>query len=418
MAPARDARSLKGIIMLMDILLTLLGMLSALIVFMFLLPIIPSAIEMLSNKPNRYRGNFRSVDLYPVSEFGFFTALAPGQTKIIVAGEDFIRCIMHFKGHAFRGQIESAQDIQENAPEYWKVVSTTEGDFRGEKDTHPILLPCGVQLLNPFAWILYVWERWVFYLTGFVFTGLYPYRKVRTYVMSRFDNKFESKQDYSDHFRVMDFEFPVRVQEADTQDKFTVSISITEILRVFNPFLTAYGTDNWASRLIAATEDCITSFTRPRPLNDVLSAKSEASSKSDLVEEVKTIDKAVPQHDTSANYGIELRQVLVKDISPVETTSETKKRLAGAAFAAIERQTKEELAKGDAARIREQIKAVKEGDEIGLAVLASERDVRTAEAAGDNAIVVVGSGSRVDPIQSAILKGVRDLNKQPRKEKE
>lgn len=397
--------------MLLWILIGVLGVFFGVGIFLFTLPLIPTAIERLSNHPNRLRGKSTGTDEYPVDHFGFFTKLAPGQVKIIEAGDRFLRCIMRFDGHTFAG-FDRSQELVRNRSGYWEVIPTSDG----QDDAHPITRPLGpVRLFNLFIWI---WASWVYSLTGYVFIGLYPWRRVRTYPIKRFKTKKLSNgseetyrvDDYSDHFRVADFQFPVVIPETDTQDMMQVRVHLDGLIRVSNPYLAAYHTDDWAERAEAAITDRVTAYTRPRPLSDILAAQSEEDSEH-LALAVKSIgDPSQTTSDTITVFGLKLVQVLVTDISPVETTSNTKKRISDLAFARIERKSAEERAHGDAAQLARQIEVVKEGGPAGFAVLASERNVRTAKAAGEKGIVVVGGASEVDPIQTAMLHELRDIN--------
>jgi regulator of protease activity HflC (stomatin/prohibitin superfamily) len=406
------------LLLLLMIAVVAIGFMVGTAIILLVLPYIPTAIERLSNKPNRYRGTNNDPEDYSVSEFGFFTPLAPGQVKLTVAGDHFIRCVMRFPGHTFKGyaiQEKRKSDpdvtiIPRDNSEYWEVVSTTQGDFAGVSEAEPIEdIPLKNKLFSRLAtW----WARKVFHITGYVFVGIYPFRKIYTFRMERFTDKGE-KRDYSDHFRVQDFQFPVHTPAAETKDIIPVSVDVSLIAQVFNPFMTAFHTDNWPSRLEAATQDCVKTYAQTHPLDEVLAAKStERGEANALVQEIKKIDDPRAEHDTTSNYGIRIKQVLIPDISPTEPRSDTGKKLADEAFARVEKKAMTERAQGEAAKIREQAKAVNEGGYAALAALAAERDVRTAEAAGEHGLVIVGSGrGDSDPINMAMLHELRRQNR-------
>lgn len=402
----------------------LLGLFLGACIFLLALPYIPMAIQLLSNVPNRFRGNAKATSEYEVDHFGFFTSLSPGQVKIIEAGDHFIRCIMKSDGHTFKGLVETA--ISPNSKEFWEVVSTTDGQYRGAPDADPIPLSGGL-----ISFMINAWSRHVFRLTGYVFVGIYPYRNVRTYRLARLEShtlkngmvEYEKVEDYSDHFRVKDFQFPVIIPEADTQDKMPVSFQIDVMTRIFNPYAAAYETNDWAQRTEKAVADCVTSYTRPLPLSEVLSAKQQDDG-NELALKIKKIGELGGDlTDTTTTYGLTITQVLISDISAVEPSTEMKQKLAAAAIARVdsdaeairaegERKAMFLRAEGQAAQLREQIKAVEENKLVGFAVLAKQRAVETAAAAGEKAIVVVGSGNGgadVDPIQAATLQEIRDI---------
>ncbi len=384
----------------------LVGVPFAVIFFFFILPLIPTVIERLSNRPNRFRGNSTVAD-YPVSQFGFFTSLAPGQVKIIEASDRFVYCIMRYNGHTYKGYVDSS--VPMNTSDFWEVIKTPPN----EKDAYPIQPPeassRGFQRLP--ALLIWLWASWVYSLTGYVFVGIYPFRRVRTYKLKRvkkgYNGAILETEDYSDHFRVADFMFSVEVPEADTSDMSTVRVEVESIPQVHNPFAVAYQTDDWAARLTSEIKSDVTGYTPSRPLTEVLAAKNNLGPDG--------LIRALMKECVTP--GIRMKQILITDISIVEPRTEIGKKFAGLAIARVERQAKEELAKGDAAQLREQIKVVKKGGPTGLAVLTAERDVRTAKAAGDRAVVVLGgNGGSTDPTQAAILQELKEINLANKKE--
>ena len=439
-----------------------LGMYIGGFVFLFILPTLPGAIARLANKPNRYRPSEEEIARdypdraskealtkdYPVSEFGFFTQLAPGQVKIIQMGERFVRCIMKFNDHTFYGFILENDDILNNELDishgkYWEVVKT-DGKY---PDAHPIPRPLYTRtdLGAPNKWILrigylpvripwWLWKRWVYDLTGYVFTGVYPYRSVRTYPIERNKRNRNNqgrevhvpKEDYSDHFRVADFQFPLIIPEADTSDKIPVRMFIDIIFRVYNPYEAAYGTDNWASRLESAIADTVNIHTRALPLEKVLSAAGEEAARtlSHKIKEIGTLPVTDEQNPSGTSrkdgeritevtsFGLIISQVLITDISPIEPSSDAQRKLGSLAYARIESDAMAARAVGQAAELREINKAVKKAGATGLAVLEARTRVNTAEAAGDRAIIILGGNNNtVDPVQVAALRELEALNK-------
>lgn len=385
-------------------------------VVLFVLPLIPRAIESLSNDPNRFhpspldKGDERN---YSVSEFGFFTELQPGRVKIIERGGDFVRCIMNYEDHVFKGELQDST-LKPSDDEYWEVLET-KSQGSDAKDSHP--LPWNPSrfgaLFLPISFLWWLWKRWVFNITGYVFTGIYPFQRVRTYPLDYFqkikrgDGEETVKRiaDYSDHFRVADFQFPIRVPSADTRDKIPVKVFIELMPQVFNPYETAYWIDDWSARLSAAAVDAVTHFTRSRPYDDVISILNPANSR-DFSDEIVKIGNDGP--NSVKAIGIRVRQALVIDISPMR--DEDGIRLGEVARARVDRESAVIRAEGRAAEIDKQAEATERHGHIGLAVLAAERNVRTAAAAGDKAIVILGSGGDTDPIQAATLQEVKKLN--------
>jgi hypothetical protein len=403
---------------LLGLLAGLLGLLAGIVIFLFVLPLIPTAIERLSNKPNRFRGESKVAD-YPVSPFGFFTSLARGLLKIKEAsGGRFITCIMNHPGHTYAGLIDTT--INPESADYWKVIKTPPG----KKDAHPLPLPTGdVSLLNLIpVFLVWFWARWVYMITGYVFIGVYPYRRIRTYTLKRYKKGYggaiEEIEDYSDHFRVANFTLPIFVPEADTSDQLQVGVTLDLILYVSNPVVVAYQIDDWAPRMVSSATACITEFVSSLTQEEITKRgktgrHTMAQAISDLLDHINT-DGA----GNTIQTGIVTEQILVIDVSPVETVSEVKRRLAAVPFARVAADAEKILAVGVAAKLAEQIKAVRADPEIGLAVLAVEGNVRAAKEAGNGAIISIGSNTN-ELFQPAILKELRKANQgNPEKGKE
>lgn len=387
---------------------------------LFLLPLIPKAIELLANNPNRHQPGDYGPNMeceYPISEFGFFTELLPGRVKNIERGGTFIRCVMSYEDHAFEGEVENSS-LKRNDDRYWEVIPTTDRDDVSE--SHPIPKPSISKMLFVLPLLWWAWKRWVYMVTGFVFTGIYPFQKVRVYKIERYEKtkmadgseRIERIVDYSDHVRVADFQFPIRIPSADTKDKIPVKVFTELMFRVFNPYLAAYQTDDWSARTSAAAVDAVTHFTRLRPLDDVLSAAEDEEQTRALSNELMRIGDRTLDTQTSPNtitqYGLQTIQALIIDISLRDKEDEDK--FGDLAVARVDSAAEAERAKGRAENLREQMKAIREDLPVGIAVLAAERNVRTAEAAGDKAIVIMGSGGDTDPLQAAILAELKKQN--------
>jgi hypothetical protein len=380
---------------------------------MFILPLIPGAIDALSNKPNLHKVGGPEEISYPKSQFGFFTFLQPGRVKIIERGERFIRCIMAYDGHMFKGE-RTDNDLQPEHAEYWEVVTTTDG----HQDSDPLPPPWGKRImtnldfLNPIGILFWAWKRWVYSLTGGVFTGIPPFQNARTYPIERFkaqtaaDGQVTLKRihDYSDHYRVADFQYPFISYSADSQDKIPFNITLNEVARVSNPYMLAYNTDDdWTTRLAASLGNSVTTFTRSHSANEVYSAKSAGAAATELATTVTTMTQ-----EAVNEIGLLLKRTEIRDISAVNR--EHADRLAEEAFAKVKRAADEELAKGKAAYIREEGAALTEHPHAEI-VVQTEGLVRAAEAAGRNGGVVIlgGQSTMVDPMQAAILKTLKDI---------
>ncbi len=425
--------------------------------YLFALPFIPGAMDFLTNNPNGYRPDNQDEANkleYTAATFGFFTDMQQGRVKIVVSmGGQFVKALMDYSGHLFAGEKpESRNDLSPRNPGYWKVVETRKA--LGERDSHPIPFPRLTRstwwyrsIYYPHSLLWWLWKRYVYFLTGKVFVGIYPFRKIRTDGMRRtlvirlqnpkpgeLGIQLVQKNDYTDHYRVGRFQFAVFVPNVNCQDTIPVSVVVNFIGRVDNPWLTAFETDgDWPTRLFGSISDAVTAFGRTHPVSEVLTTKGEGADKgagklSQLIarigkpkEEYETHeaqdDKDKPKFgdytfDGSASaFGIHTAPDAFPQIIDVSLLSgKDLEKLAAPAFALAQEKADEHLATGQAAYTREIGKALKEHPQAESISLA-EAYKGVAAAAGDKAILHInlgGGSSSNDSALEAILKILKD----------
>lgn len=358
----------------------------ALAIIMIVLPIY-AGMGFFVNKPEELNK----------SGFHLFTSISPGQVKIVERGEKPIRMIMNTAGKRF-ARIGSTND-----PDYWELIAGESEDPTAD-------------IWSPLRW----WSQIIYRKTGLVFTGMYPFQKVREYELERTtivrneDNRQSAsnlllnvKKDISDHFRVRQFLFPVHITAAETKDKIPLDIIGTAELEVTNPHKAAFGTDRWDHAMINLITDAITAQVKKMGLDHALTAGNSADARmiSAAVEGI-TEDKV--------ECGIQIVAFRILEINPV-LDAEGLKAIQAEAIA---------LQKAKATRIdggarADALKAVNEANKVGgnaaIATMNAEALVRAAEAAGKNGgsvILMPGSGRNdVDPTQVAILAELKKLNK-------
>lgn len=392
----------------------------------WLLPYIPFAIESLANDPNIGREEGEMHRTYEPSTFGFFTGLQPGQVKIIEREERFVRCIMRYDGYTFAGEKPGA-NIPRNSERYWEVVES----LPNGRDFYPIVQPWkhdidenGNPTTRDPKWWEPLFHRWcvrVYNITGFVFTGIYPYQTVRIYPMDRYvderddEGRFTTKikEDYSDHYRVEDFQFPVAVYKADTQDMIPVNITLNFVGRVANPYEVAYATDDdWGARLLSVITNAVTEHTRITPIQELLAAKNKTQSRK-LVKAVLAVEvkpkRGESEEDVATGtraFGMKAIDAYVHDISPVDP--QVAIELGGLALARVYRDSQKERAVGDAALVSETAKAAREQSEYGELALRMQGNINTAKAAGDKGIVILGDNAgSIDPLTAKVERNTR-----------
>lgn len=219
------------------------------------------------------------------------------------------------------------------------------------------------------------------------------------------------RHDYSDHYRLADFQFPVEVAQADTQNFLDLNITGVAIGRVRNMWLAAFNNDNWAQWLFSNIANAVSTYTRARPATQVLAAKDDAQA-------VELSDRVVasgaygetgdPLSATSSRIGVELSRFTIEDISLTNDQHAT--RLADEAIAEVDKRAAETRAKGHAASIKESGAALKENPEA-LQIALAEVAVRKVAAAGDKATIIMDetSGQGGSAMQAAMLRELRAL---------
>lgn len=379
--------------------------------------------EHLVNNPNRWRPDDLPEEPatdqvpYEVDNFGFFTEIENERVKMLELGETFVDCIMYFPDHTFAGYLKGSK-LKRSSPDYWKVVATPEG----ENDAHPI---------SPYNWLSWktvvfftyrlmwwAWQHLVYQSTGKIFTGIWPLQTVRTYPLEYFKEVttaegvfgVKRRNSYSDHFRVGDFLFFVPIASLDTQDFVPVKAIISMLLRVINPYRAAYRSDdNWASRFYSRIASVVNEITNGMRVEDVI-ARSERAEESFLKKVQAAVHELFTQNGPFQDIGFQE----VPDGLTIPDRSfkhkEDEKKYGAGAFARVEKQARITRAEGDAEAVRLNGKAVNDAGDGGIRVAEIEGRVRTAEAAGDRAVIIVGGG-QTDPTLAAILAELRNSNR-------
>lgn len=417
---------------------------AAIFTFLFAFPPIPGMVDSLIQRPNRYRpapaevgklndGEITTRD-YPPSRMGFFVYPSPGREYRIELG---------IGGRAVRGLMatdhrmhlgEKDNPLTPRHAEYWENIPTPSA----YEDSHPIPVPWKKRswywhLYSPISILWWMWKRYVYWITGAAFTGFYPFQMPRVVPMERSVMRvtdgvthLDRIEDYSNHYRVEQFMFPLEIADVDTQDKIAFKMKFNVIARTFNSYLTAYrGDDRWSSRLRTSITDPITAYARATPLGMLWVADNELAARA-LAERVLEIGKRVRGRKnldprSPCNYGITIDSVEIVDISPMNPKDA--EALGEQARARVKAAAMKLLAEGNAAGVSETIKALAGGEAIlrdnpgALAIARMNADVQMAEKAATNGnVVIMGSGgSNNDPMQAALLRELRRLTQGSRR---
>ncbi len=365
--------------------MAILGGILALLLFPFLLLLAaPLYARSLANKPG----------VNHKSGIHFFTYPEEGKVKIIVRGEVVVRMVMLYAGHTFKREL-STQD-----KEHWEIQTVA-----GKMES-PL---AGINFL------IYPWAMYVFWATGLVFTGIYPYQRVREERLERTkihrdeslgsDNlRLDVSEDYSDHLRVREFLYPIRIARADTRDNVPVNVLMVIKAQVTNPHKAAYGVDRWDQQLVNITTNAVTNFTRTRNLDAVLTAK-DTSEATALNEAVKGIDEDVK------DYGFNITGVEIIDISP-NLSEEDKSKLHAEALARPVAEATRIDGKARADNLRELNEANKVGGKYAIETMRTEALVRAARGVPVGSTVLLSAGEKQSDsdISAATLAELKKLN--------
>ncbi len=364
-----------------------MGVVTALMIVIFILALVsPLYAPALTNKPmNGQRSGFH-----------LFTFIEPGQVKLIERGESLVRMVMNTDGKSFQGGADPV--------ERWTIVDGVNDPLEG---------------VNPF---IKPWARYVFKTTGAVFTGIYPYQQVREYRLERTKIKrkeptgdrqvgmsnlhLEVTEDYSDHYRLRQFLYPMHITGAETKDKIPLDIIGVAKMEVKNPHRAAYGTDRWDAAVVNLTTNAIGEKTKTLTLDKSLTASS--------ADGAKTVAKAVKgiQSDLK-DTGIEIGGFDVLEINP-NLDEEGLRILAAEALAKQQAKATREDGAARSDVIRSINAANKEAGELSIKTMETEAMVRAAEAAGKGGGIVILTApgtNTIDPAQAAILGELKQLNK-------
>lgn len=341
------------------------------------------------------------------SGFHLFTYIEHGQAKIVVRGERVVRMIMDSSSHRFKreGGVRSAA--------HWEIEESEDGE-NPLTGIHPFIMP---------------WAKYVFRITGAVFTGIYPFQRVREYQLERTkisrkeDNVADTensaggtssetesnlilkiKTDISDHYRTRVFLYPIHVVGAETKDKIPLEVIGVIKAHTTNPYLSGFGIDEWDQLLVNLSTDAINTTTRTLSVDDVLTAEN--------ADDAKRVSKAVTAiTDDTRVGGIEIDGFDTNDIKPILSPENLSKLQAEALAKQVGKATVID-GKSRAEAQNAINKVMKKGGPEAVQTMQNEALVNAAAAAGKNGTVFLNSGSQQqnDPTLTAILAEIKRSN--------
>ncbi len=378
------------------------------------------------------------------SGFHLFTERTEGRAKFFVRGKVVVRGDLLMAGHCYarEGDPSVPRHLWHKAPAFWDIRPCRDYDkpvldVDGKETGQTIRMPNmpeedPIQDINPY---LQVWARWVLVRTGVLFSGFYPWQRVREQKFERVEfgpdpsappevQAAQAKLSYpthtvidqSDHFRTLDSQFLVEADAADTLDRVSVRALAILNCKVINPYRAAFATDRWDRQISYLALNAATNYTRAHMLDDVLSAKTAANQNTNgTPTAVDGFQKAIEAIKDDSPDGFEIQKVAMLEITPNLSEAELKELYAGAlAKPLAEARRIKGLADVDVLKATN--KAMSEVDpQIAIAAQESEAMVRAAAATKDGAIVMLGAGSSkkqsISPLDAAILAELKRGNR-------
>lgn len=369
---------------------------------------IPFYVHLLVNTPGRTTK----------SGFHLFTYPEEGKVKLVVKGDTLERMIMLYAEHCF------ARIGERTSPSYWEIRPTK--GYVAKIDGVDVPQPDMPEEdpLEGISWFFKPLAWYVFQITGAVYTGIYPFQKVREYSFERIKMHRQEivgdesdvsgnrgsnislvvEEDQSDHFRTRQFLYPFRIVSADTKDKIPVEILGVIKAHVTNPHRAAFGTDRWDHQLVNMTTNALTNFTRSTPIDDVLTSNKP--------EDAQRINNAVLGiSEDQKMYGIQIDGVDIIDITAnVNDVDRSKLQAEGLARQVGKATVLEGQSRADA--VHAMNKVTKKGGAHALEVMRIEGLVRAAEAAQAGTVILpMGGQTSTDPAIAAQLAELKKLNR-------
>ena len=387
----------KVIVVLEQVLGAVVGTVTFLILFGFASPLF---IGLLVNHPDQKPRELRGGPY-------FFTYMTHNVVKIKVRGDRLVGMLMN-NGHL---QFRNKEPKNVLNPGNWETI-------RGSSEGLLLKLTW-----NPISW----WAVWVYRVTGAVFTGIYPFQKLKMFAIRRVlqekdkegnplakDGKpvFKEVTEESDHLIISEFIWNFIVPSADTHDP-GVKVRVEGALRVqcVNPYLTAWGTYRWDLALNNAIVSKTAALTRTRSYKEIQAVGEREQYKfmtslSEINDFLGKEEKKGKNDGTKALYGLKIIEVQIFDIEADTEDRDVKTALSAPWRADQEAQGVERLAEADALAITKRACAINEGHEAGALALLWEQKAKIAKAGAN--ITFIEGGVSTDP---AILAELQKLNR-------
>ncbi|MCA9357092.1 hypothetical protein H6784_05255 [Candidatus Nomurabacteria bacterium] len=376
---------------------------------LFSISVIASFTGHLIISPNRFRPDDYdakkidgSLPSYKPDNFGIFTKIEDGRAMVKIIGQTFLTAFMQAPGLSFRGHHEPLLKRNEK---YWDVIDTPPG----KKDSDPLSeyrwFNWKTIFFGPYQTAWRLWEAATHKWLGLVFVGIWPIVTLRIYPMEYFEEaktsagEFNLKRrlDYSNHYRVFDFQVFVPMDSLDTKNMIPVKMVISEIMRVVNVYKIAFRSDNnWISRLFARIPSFVNEVTNKITVQEIIASTGETLLTEKIqpgLEALADADKGGPIYAMGLHFAPNALSIPDRSVR----NKEDELRLGEVARAEIDREARMRRADGDAYAIEKSNQAIAAGDPtIGLEVARIDGQVRQAEAAGKSGgTVIVGNTAGV-----------------------
>lgn len=225
----------------------------------------------------------------------FFTFVDEGTAKIVVKAGQFNKALIQWEGHTFDDE-RSANVVPVGT--HWvkdgKIVSEEEQGAEEKKFKEPHHLFGGLRFYG-------LWPLWDIYVYTFQWTGVTE------------DGGLDPHpKELLDYILVRDDVFLCEVRDAEDMNLLPLTLRTLLTIRIANPYKTLFNIENWLETIVNRTRPLIRNYVTQRSYEDLIKAQERMGV--DILEALR--EASTLGTEFYDRYGVDLRQIDVKEIEP------------------------------------------------------------------------------------------------------
>lgn len=262
------------------------------------------------------------------------------------------------------------------------------------------------------------WYRgYIHKMTGRVYIGFYPFRKVSTKQITKLvripegsNGWFNSVTSTSNHLRVRPFEWNFEVLNAEVSGLIPTNVHGVLLFECINPYESWRGIDAWDSQLTNAPVSTTRNILKNWSVEDVLAsdvkdAKDDPNTTPTARRLEEEIVKKLNDEYGDAIFGFKVIRVQIFDVEPILTPEQLEKARAGF-FARREGEAYEikqrARGNGDAGYLKKMTDQLKSDPEHGRFI--TEQDTKRKMAEGGKATIIFdGNGGTTSSLEKTLM---------------